>query len=76
MLRKTIILAAGRGTRVPPPTHDMPKRTSPLPGKPVMQHSVEQLARHGVRGSVWTGPGMSGCGNERTSEGARMGLRQ
>lgn len=49
MLSKAIILAAGRDTRVQPPTHDMSKPTSTLAGKPVMQHSVEQLARQGVR---------------------------
>ena len=44
---KAMILAAGKGTRVRPLTHKMPKPMIPVLGKPVMEYLVEQLARHG-----------------------------
>ena len=46
---KGMILAAGKGTRVQPLTHDLPKAMIPILGKPVMEYLVEHLARHGVR---------------------------
>jgi mannose-1-phosphate guanylyltransferase len=44
---KAMILAAGKGTRVRPLTHVMPKPMIPVLGKPVMEYLVEHLARHG-----------------------------
>lgn len=49
MIRKAVILAAGRGTRLQPLTHELPKPMIPLLGKPVMEYIVEHLARQGVR---------------------------
>jgi len=49
MIKKAVILAAGRGTRVQPLTFDLPKPMIPLLGKPVMEYIVEHLARQGVR---------------------------
>ncbi|MED5406698.1 MAG: nucleotidyltransferase family protein, partial [Pseudomonadota bacterium] len=43
---KAMILAAGKGTRVRPLTHKMPKPMIPVLGKPVMEYLVEQLGRH------------------------------
>lgn len=44
---KAMILAAGRGTRVRPLTHELPKPMIPILGKPVMEFLVEELSRHG-----------------------------
>ena len=49
MIKKAVILAAGRGTRLQPLTYDLPKPMIPLLGKPVMEYIVEHLARQGVR---------------------------
>lgn len=48
MIRKAVILAAGRGTRLQPLTSDMPKPMIPVLGKPVMAYIVEHLARQGI----------------------------
>ena len=45
MIKKAVILAAGRGTRLQPLTYDLPKPMIPLLGKPVMEYIVEHLAR-------------------------------
>ena len=44
---KAMILAAGKGTRMRPLTHELPKPMIPILGKPVMEYLVEELARHG-----------------------------
>ena len=46
---KAMILAAGRGTRLQPLTHELPKPMIPVLGKPVMEYLVEQLAKHNFR---------------------------
>jgi mannose-1-phosphate guanylyltransferase len=46
---KAMILAAGKGTRVRPITHVLPKPMIPLVRKPVMEFLVEHLKTHGVR---------------------------
>lgn len=46
---KAMILAAGKGTRVRPLTHEVPKPMIPILGKPVMEFLVEELARHGFK---------------------------
>jgi mannose-1-phosphate guanylyltransferase len=45
---KAMILAAGKGTRVRPITHVLPKPMIPLVRKPVMEFLVEHLKAHGV----------------------------
>ena len=44
---KALILAAGRGTRVQPLTHTLPKPMIPIVHKPVMELLVDQLRQHG-----------------------------
>ncbi len=44
---KAMILAAGKGTRVQPITHMIPKPMIPILHKPVMEFLVELLRRHG-----------------------------
>jgi mannose-1-phosphate guanylyltransferase len=44
---KAMILAAGKGTRVRPITHTMPKPMMPILQKPVMEFLLELLRQHG-----------------------------
>jgi mannose-1-phosphate guanylyltransferase len=46
---KAMILAAGKGTRLEPLTHTMPKPMIPVLGKPVMQYLLEHLKTYGTR---------------------------
>jgi len=45
--RRAMILAAGLGTRLLPLTESVPKALVRVAGRPVMEHTVELLARHG-----------------------------
>ncbi len=47
-VKKAVILAAGRGTRMKTLTDDIPKPMLPVQGKPILQHIVEGLASQGV----------------------------
>ena len=44
---KTIILLAGHATRMRPLTSYLNKGMIPLRGKPLLEHTIERLARHG-----------------------------
>jgi len=46
---KAMILAAGKGTRVQPITHVIPKPMIPILQKPVMEFLLELLKEHGFR---------------------------
>ena len=43
-----MIMAAGLGTRLRPITYEMPKPMVPVLNRPVMEHILELLARHGL----------------------------
>ncbi|PST92742.1 sugar phosphate nucleotidyltransferase [Photobacterium jeanii] len=45
---KGMILAAGKGTRVKPITHTIPKPMIPILGKPVMESMIQLFAAHNI----------------------------
>jgi len=47
-VKKAVILAAGRGTRMRELTDDLPKPMIPVRGKPILQHIIEGLRGAGV----------------------------
>jgi dTDP-glucose pyrophosphorylase len=47
-LRKAVLLAAGRGTRMRELTNELPKPMIPVRGKPILQHILEGLKGAGI----------------------------
>jgi dTDP-glucose pyrophosphorylase len=47
-IKKAVLLAAGRGTRMGAVTHTVPKPMLPVRGKPMMQHIMERLGEAGI----------------------------
>lgn len=47
LMRKAVILAAGRGTRLGALTDDLPKPMLPLKGKPMLEHLLDRLGAAG-----------------------------
>ncbi len=52
MIDTALILAGGLGTRLRPLTDQIPKPLLLVRGKPILQHALENLARHGVRNII------------------------
>jgi mannose-1-phosphate guanylyltransferase len=48
-VKKAIILAGGKGTRMRPLTYEMPKPMIPLKGKPLIQHIIELCRKYDIR---------------------------
>lgn len=46
---KAMVLAAGQGTRLSPLTDQMPKPMIPVAGRPILEHNLRLLAKHGIR---------------------------
>ncbi len=52
MVSTAIILVGGLGTRLRPLTDSTPKPLLPMHGKPIVEHTIRQLARHGVKNII------------------------
>src|SRR4051794_6374537 len=51
---KAVVMAGGEGTRLRPMTSSMPKPLLPVVNKPIMEHVLRLLQRHGVSETVVT----------------------
>lgn len=49
---KALFLAGGMGTRLKPLTDDLPKPMVPIMNKPLLERSMENLKKHGIRDIV------------------------
>ena len=49
MIRRAMVLAAGRGTRLAPLTDTTPKPLLPVAGQPLIEHILECLRAGGIR---------------------------
>ncbi|MFH1787897.1 MAG: nucleotidyltransferase family protein [Candidatus Altiarchaeota archaeon] len=47
-VRKALILAGGKGTRMRPFTYEIPKPMIPVQGKPLIQHIISLNRKHGI----------------------------
>ena len=51
---KAVVMAGGEGTRLRPMTASMPKPLLPIVNKPIMEHVLRLLKRHGITETVVT----------------------
>jgi mannose-1-phosphate guanylyltransferase len=72
---RAMILAAGLGTRLRPVTYEMPKPMVPVLNRPVMEHIVELLARHGFAEVIVNLHWFPGLIRERFGDGTRFGIQ-
>jgi NDP-sugar pyrophosphorylase family protein len=49
MVRKAVVLAAGKGTRMGALTQELPKPMLPVAGKPILEHVLDRLSAAGVQ---------------------------
>ena len=71
---RAMILAAGLGTRLRPITYEMPKPMVPVLNRPVMEHIVELLARHGFTEVLANLHWFPELIRDRFGDGSRFGI--
>jgi mannose-1-phosphate guanylyltransferase len=72
---KAMLLAAGLGTRLRPLTYEVPKPMMPVLGRPVMEHILNLLARHGFDDVVANLHYFPDQIEERFGDGSAWGVR-
>jgi len=71
---RSLIIAAGRGSRLSPLSPDLPKTLLPIAGRPIIEHILFQLGRAGVKEAVViTGFGRDAI-ETRVGNGSRLGV--
>lgn len=72
---KAVIMAGGEGTRLRPLTSNAPKPMLPLVNRPMMEHIVELLKRHGIDDIVVTVAFMANAIRNYFGDGSEFGVR-
>lgn len=72
---KAFILCGGRGERLRPLTDNMPKPMVRVGGKPILEHQLELLSRHGIDEAVLLVGWCGGQVEEYFGDGGRLGMR-
>ena len=75
MIRRAMVLAAGRGTRLAPLTDTTPKPLVRVAGRPFLEHILEFLGAAGIRDVVLNLHHLGRRIEEHLGDGARFGLR-
>jgi len=68
-------MAGGEGTRLRPQTSNLPKPMLPLVGRPMMEHIVSLLRRHGISDIVVTVAFMPNAIRSYFGDGSELGVR-
>ena len=71
---RAMVLAAGLGTRLRPITYDMPKPMVPVLNRPVMEHIVRLLARHGFTETIANLHWFPDLIRDRFGDGSALGV--
>ncbi|MHB1503843.1 MAG: sugar phosphate nucleotidyltransferase [Acidimicrobiales bacterium] len=72
---KAVIMAGGEGTRLRPLTSNQPKPMLPMANRPMMEHVVDLLRRHGFEDVVVTVAFMANSIRNYFGDGAEFGVR-
>jgi len=75
VIRRAMVLAAGRGTRLAPLTDSTPKPLVRVAGRPFLEHILEFLRASGIREVVLNLHHLGRRIEEHLGDGARFGLR-
>ena len=72
---KAVVMAGGEGSRLRPLTLGRPKPMVPLVTKPVMQHNLDLLKRHGVTEVVVTVQYLASMIQDYFGDGSQLGMK-
>jgi mannose-1-phosphate guanylyltransferase / phosphomannomutase len=71
---KAVIMAGGEGTRLRPQTSNLPKPMLPLVGRPMMEHILSLLRRHGITDIVVTVAFLPNAIRSYFGDGSELGV--
>jgi mannose-1-phosphate guanylyltransferase / phosphomannomutase len=71
---KAVVMAGGEGSRLRPLTLGRPKPMVPIATKPVMEHNLDLLKRHGITDIVVTVQYLASMIQDYFGDGSQMGL--
>ena len=71
---KAVVMAGGEGTRLRPMTVSMPKPLLPIVNKPIMEHVLRLLARHGFSDTVVTVQFLASLVRNYFGDGEELGM--
>ncbi len=74
-IKKALILAGGKGQKMLPFTYEMPKAMIPVNGRPVLEHTIENLRRHDIRELVISLGHQGGKIKQYFGDGSKFGVR-
>src|SRR6478672_12933380 len=71
---KAVVMAGGEGSRLRPLTVSRPKPMVPIVGRPVMEHILNLLKRHGITDVVVTVQYMASAIEDYFGDGSQFGM--
>jgi len=71
---KAVILAGGKGTRMKPMTNFLPKPMLRIHDKPILEHNIELLKRHGIKDIIISVGYKGGKIKEYFGDGSQLGV--
>lgn len=72
---KAVILTGGKGIKMRPFTYETPKALLPLRDKPILQHTIEFLAKNGFRDIIISVGYLGNKIKEYFKDGSRFGIK-
>jgi len=74
MPKKALLLAGGKGSRLKPITHEIPKPLVPLHGKPIIEHTFDLLKKYGIKDIIVSIGHMGDKIRQHFGDGKRFGV--
>ena len=71
---KAVVMAGGEGTRLRPMTASMPKPLLPVANRPIMEHVLRLLKRHGLTETVVTVQFLASLVKNYFGDGEELGM--
>src|SRR5436853_491008 len=71
---KAVVMAGGEGTRLRPMTSSMPKPLLPVANRPIMEHVLRLLKRHGLTDTVVTVQFLASLVRNYFGDGEELGM--
>jgi len=74
-VNRAVILAGGEGVKMRPFTYEMPKALIPIKGKPLLEHTIELLAKYEIRDIVLVIGHLGDKIRDHFGNGSRFGVK-